>query len=223
MSRNAVRRYLRCETCPGSNPRRARRSRLDKHREWIDAQLAEGEPNAIELHRRLQAMGFRGSYGSVQRYVTKRLKAAGKTRARVNAAQAPSVPRPSARQLSFEWVRRPANRKPAEQAHLDAIRASSNEIADGLDLADEFAALVRKQTQASLGEWLVRAEASSTPEVRRFAEGLRREEKAVLAAVTSPWSNGPVEGHVNRLKSIKRQMFGRAGFVLMRARVINAA
>ena len=60
------------------------------------------------------------------------------------------------------------------------------------------------------------------PELRRFAEGIRRDEAAVLAAVTQPWSNGPVEGHVNRLKVVKRQMYGRAGFVLLRARVVRA-
>lgn len=60
------------------------------------------------------------------------------------------------------------------------------------------------------------------PEVRRFAEGIRRDQAAVLAAVTQPWSKGPVEGHVNRLKTVERQMNGRAGFILLRARVVPA-
>jgi transposase len=92
-----------------------------------------------------------------------------------------------------------------------------------LDLADEFADLIRKRSSGTLSEWLARGEASSNPELRRFAEGVRRDEAAVHAAVTGTWSNGPVEGHVNRLKTIKRQMYGRAGFVLLRARVVNAA
>ena len=58
-------------------------------------------------------------------------------------------------------------------------------------------------------------------ELRRFAAGIHRDEAAVSAAVRGPWSNGPVEGHVNRLKTIKRRMYGRAGFVLLRARVVN--
>jgi transposase len=223
MSRSAVRRYLRCETCPDWNPGRARRSRLDAHREWIDARLVEGNTNAVELHRQLTEMGFRGSYGSVRRYVTKRLGAAGKKRERSNAQHPPHIPRPSAKQLSFEWVRRREHRKPAEQARLDAIRARSDELASALDLADEFAALIRKQSRGTLSDWLTRGEASTCPELRRFAEGIRRDEAAVLTAVTEPWSNGPVEGHVNRLKTIKRQMYGRAGFVLLRARVLNAA
>ena len=111
----------------------------------------------------------------------------------------------------------------AEQARLDAIRPGSDEVAAALALGDEFAELVRKRSPGTLSDWLVRGEASSNPELRRFAEGIRRDEAAVLAAVTGTWSNGPVEGHVNRLKTIQRQMYGRAGFVLLRARVVNAA
>ena len=213
MSRCAVRRYLRCKTCPDWNLGRARRSRLDAHREWIDARLAEDDPNALELHRQLTAMGFRGSYGSVRRYVTKRLgaagrkrertsAAAGKKRERTDAAAVPTLRRPSAKQLSFEWVRRAENRKCEEQAHLVAIRAGSDELATALDLADEFAALIRKQSQSTLRDWLAKAEFSMCPEVRQFAKGIRRDEAAVLTALTEPWSNGPVEGHVNRLKVI---------------------
>jgi transposase len=125
--------------------------------------------------------------------------------------------------LSLEWVRRPEDRKPNEQRRIDAIRASSSELATALGLADEFADLIRKRSFETLSDWLVKGEASSSPEIRRFAEGIRRDESAVLAAVTLRWSNGPVEGHINRLKTVKRQMYGRAGFVLLRARVLKAA
>ena len=223
LSRRSVFRYLRRETCPAWDLRGSRRSRLDGYREWIDARLAEGFINVADLHRQLTERGFKGSYGSVYAFVTKRLGAAGKQRERLNAAD-PPVPRPpSARQLSFEWARRPEKRKPPEQARLDAIRGCSVELAAALDLADGFADLIRKQSSATLAEWLARGEASSDPDLRRFAEGIRRDEASVYAAVTERWSNGPVEGHVNRLKTIKRQMYGRAGFVLLRARVLNAA
>ena len=160
---------------------------------------------------------------SVYEFVTKRLGAAGKRRERLNAVEPPVPARPSARQLSFEWARRAEKRKPAEQARLDAIRARSDELAAALDLADGFAELIRKRSRETLGEWLARGEACSDPDLRRFAEGIRRDEAAVHAAVTEAWSNGPVEGHVNRLKTIKRQMYGRAGFELLRARVLSAA
>ena len=216
-------RYLRRDTYPGWDLRGSRRSRLDGYREWIDALIAEGLINVADWHRQLTEHGFKGSYGSVYAFVTKRLGAAGKKRERVNAAALP-VPRPpSARQLSFEWVRRPEKRKPPEQARLDAIRGCSVELAAALDLADGFADLIRKQSSTTLAEWLPRGEVSSDPDLRQFAEGIRRDEACVQAAVTGRWSNGPVEGHVNRLKTIKRQMYGRAGFVLLRARVLNAA
>ena len=223
LSRRSVFRYLRRETCPAWGLGGSRRSRLDGSREWIDARLAEGLTNVAELHRRLTEHGFQGSYGSVYQFVTKRLGAAGKRRERRNAAKPPVPAPPSARQLSFEWARRAETRKPLEQARLDAIRARSDELATALDLADGFAELIRKRSRETLGEWLARGEASSDPDLRRFAEGIRRDEAAVHAAVTETWSNGPVEGHVNRLKMIKRQMYGRAGFVLLRARVLDAA
>jgi len=223
LSRKAVRRYLRRASCPDWRPGRPTRSGMDRYREEIDRRIAEGCTNAAELHRDLAARGCRLSYASVRRYVTRRLAAAGKSRARVNAAKAPAPPPPSAKQLSFDWVRRPEERKDEQQARLDAIRSRSSQLSAAMDLADEFAALIRKRSEGTLTTWLTKAEASSCPEMRRFAEGIRRDEPAVQVAMSERWSNGPVEGHVNRLKTIKRQMYGRAGFVLLRARVVNVA
>jgi transposase len=220
LSREAVRRYLRRGTCPDWRPGRAARSGLDQYRKEIDRRIAEGCTNAPQLHRELAAQGCRLSYPSVQRYVRKRLAAAGKRRAGVHAA--PTPPLPSAKQLSFDWVRRPENRAEDQQARLETIRSGSPELSAALDLADTFAALIRKQSSLTLTDWLVNAESSACPGLRRFAAGIRRDEAAVSAAVRGPWSNGPVEGHVNRLKMIKRQMYGRAGFVLLRARVVRA-
>jgi transposase len=223
MSRRAVRRYLGHEKCPEWGPRRRRRSGMDDHREWVDARVAEGKINASELHRELAARGVRLSYATVRRSLTDRLGRAGKSRPRANAAKPKPIRPPSPRQLSFDWVRRPEKRTVEAQARLDKIRAASPDLTTALDLADEFTALIRKRSSGTLGEWLTRAESSPCPEVRHFAEGIRRDESAVNAAVTLPWSNGPVEGHVNRLKTIKRQMYGRAGFTLLKARVVNAA
>ena len=99
-------RSLRRETCPAWGLGRWRRSRLDGYREWIDARLAEGFTNVAALHRQLTERGVKGSYGSVYAFVTKRLGVAWKRRERLNAAQPPVPPPPSARQLSFAWARR---------------------------------------------------------------------------------------------------------------------
>jgi transposase len=223
MSRHTVRRYLQCTQCPDWSPGCRWHSRWEKQQEWIDARLAEGDTNAAELHRQLTAKDFRGSYSSVQRYVRKWLRVAGRKRERAIAARPTGALSPSARQLSFEWARRPEDRKPNEQRRIDAIRASSEELATALLLADEFADLIRRRSPHTLGDWLVKGEACPSPEIRRFAQGIRRDEAAVLAAVTQQWSNGPVEGHINRLKIVKRQMYGRAGFILLRARILYAA
>jgi transposase len=223
MTRKSVRRFLGHEKYPESVPRRRRRSVMDAHREWIDSKIAEGKINAAELHRELAARGVRLSYATFRRSLTNRLGRAGKAHPRVNAAKPKPKRPPSPRQLSFDWVRRPEKRTVEARARLDKIRAASPDLTAALDLADEFKSLIRKQSSGTLRDWLIRAETSPCPEVRHFAEGLRRDESAVNAAITLPWSNGPVEGHVNRLRLIKRQMFGRAGFALLRARVLNAA
>jgi len=77
----------------------------------------------------------------------------------------------------------------------------------------------RKELAQPLSDWLSTAEQSGVSELKNFAKGLREDESAVAAALCESWSNGPVEGQVNRLKFIKRSMYGRAGWHLLRARV----
>ncbi len=197
MSRNAVRRYLRRERCPDWDPGRPARSRMDAHRQWIDARIAEGRINASELHGELVSRGVRLSYATVRRYVTRRLGRAGKVRTRVNVAKPKSAPPPSPKRLSFDWGRRPEKRTPEAQARLDAIRGAGVDLSAALDLAGEFAALIRQRSTGTLHEWLTRAEVSLCPEIRNFAESIRRDESAVDAAIMTRWGNGPVEGHVN--------------------------
>ena len=91
------------------------------------------------------------------------------------------------------------------------------------ELAREFAAILRGRLAGSWEDWLSRArEPGVARELRGFADGLKRDEAAVKAALSMEWSNGQVEGQVNRLKLLKRQMFGRAGFVLLRSRMLRA-
>jgi transposase len=222
MSRNSVRRYLRRPQGPDWSPgRRTRRSRLDTHREWFDAHIAEGGINAADLRRALDSQGIRCSYAAVRRYLNKRLGRTGKRRLRANATKPALLP--SAKQLSFDWVRCPEKRSAEAQARLVTIRSANPDFAAALETLDEFTALIRKRSPGTLKEWLSRAEVSPCPEVRSFAGSIRRDESAVNAAITTHWSNGPVEGQVNRLKTIKRQMYGRAGFALLRLRVLEAA
>jgi len=91
-----------------------------------------------------------------------------------------------------------------------------------MDLAQDFATLVRQRQPTQLDPWLQRATTSAVDAVRRFATGLYEDYEAVKAGVTLPWSSGPVEGHINRLKMLKRQMFGRARLDLLSRRFLLA-
>ena len=111
--------------------------------------------------------------------------------------------------------------------HVDAdqplVALESPEVRTAQELVHGFFRLVRKREQDGLEDWMVRVTASGIGELAQFCAGLRRDWDAVVAALTLPWSNGPVEGQINRLKLIKRQMYGRAGFALLRARVLSPA
>ena len=157
------------------------------------------------------------------RFFNQRLAAAGQQRARVNAAAPRPTALPSARALAFDFIRRSEDREVAAQQRLDRVRAADAEVGAALDLADEFVSMVRQRSGAGLADWLARAAETSAQEIRGFVGGIRQDEAAVLAGLSDAWSNGPVEGHVNRLKVIKRTMYGRAGLELLRARVLHAA
>ena len=93
-----------------------------------------------------------------------------------------------------------------------------------LCLVFDFATMLReRQGEQQLDGWLVQAEEQEVAELRSFAHGLRKDYDAVKAGLTLSWSQGPVEGHVNKLKLLKRQMYGRAGFPLLRKRVLQRA
>lgn len=222
LSRGAVRRYLRQDHCPDWRPGQARPNRLDPFQGWIDEQIQKGRRIAVELHQELEQRGYDGGYDAVRRYLTRRLAVLGKAGKRANAATCRQVPAPSARSLSYDLIRSPDKRSAEQQGRVGVLAGIDESFSEVLARAEELAAMLRKQSSLPLKEWLEKAEGSAIPEVTNFAKGIRLDEAAVAAAITLDWSNGPVEGAVNRLKTIKRQMYGRAGFALLRARVLHA-
>ena len=130
----------------------------------------------------------------------------------------PVAETPSPRRLSFQFAC-PKGADGDEPPLLERVRSRIPALDAALTLAAEFAGMVRKTVATPLAEWIARASASGVPELVGFANGLRSDAAAVQAALTTEWSNGPVEGQVNRLKAIKRSMYGRAGMKLLRARV----
>ena len=131
-------------------------------------------------------------------------------------------PLESPRHLSWLLLRDRASLTPQEQQMLTFIRQEPV-IEVAYDLAQRFGTMVRKRQADQLDPWLEAALGSGIPDLRTFAEGLQREYSAMKAALTYPYSTGPVEGQINRLKFIKRSMYGRGSFELLRQRVLIAA
>ena len=119
-------------------------------------------------------------------------------------------------------LRRAEQRTTAETHQLAQLHTRSAEVAEAITLAQDFATLVRQRQPEVLDSWLQRATTSALEAIRRFALRLSQDYAAVKAGVTLPWSNGPVEGHINRLKMLKRQMFGRAHLDLLSRRFMLA-
>ena len=119
-------------------------------------------------------------------------------------------------------LRRPEKRTPAQQAYLDQLRQADEALATADTLTQDFATMLRERGGERLDAWLAEAEACPVPALRRFATGLRGDLDAVRAGLSEPWSNGPTEGYVHKLKLLKRQGYGRAGFDLLRQRVLAA-
>ena len=109
-----------------------------------------------------------------------------------------------------------------EQRYVDQLRHECPVVAHLQTLARTFRDLVRTHDVAAFARWLEAADQSELPEGRGFAGGLRADRAAVEAGITLPWSQGQTEGQVNRLKTLKRAMFGRATFELLRLRLLCA-
>jgi transposase len=122
----------------------------------------------------------------------------------------------SPRHTAWQILKETASAKP----YLDELYRASPEIAQLAQLGKEFFRIVLCRDLAAWPGWL---EAAQQTTLRRFASGLTRDRDAVEAALHLPWRNGPVEGQVHRLKLIKRQMYGRASFDLLRLRVLQKA
>ena len=217
VSLKRVIRYLRSDHCPDWNPGRRSPTQLDRFAAWVDAWITQGGRNAAERHRYLSEQGCRASYDAVRRFVTRRLGSTGRPGPRIGRLTQPAVAPPSARQLSFAFIRKEEDRTEEQRRQVERLPAGHATLQEAFQLAAWFAALVRQTAEGTLGDWLTLAEGSGCREMRSFAASLRQDEAAVAAALTEGWSNGPVEGQVNRLKMIKRSMYGRAGLQLLRA------
>jgi transposase len=186
-----------------------------------------GEHSATQLWHAVRAQGFRGGYRSVARVLAPwRQRKVGRKRGPKAPAAAPTPPAPpalTARQMAYSLLRRPDQRTETEQSQLLQIQQADPLLATLATHTEAFAQMVRERIAERLDPWIAGVLASPCRELKRFAQGLRQDSAAVKAALTSRYSNGPTEGHVNRLKLFKRQMYGRAKLDLLRQRVLYAA
>jgi transposase len=170
-----------------------------------------------------------GSYATVARYASRLRQAQGlRPRERRPSERLPTVIEPRQRPLTTRRatslvLQRSEKRQPEDEQLIIRIKAQHTELSAAIELARDFAEIVRQRQPDRLDGWLSQAMDSAIAALRRFAKGLRDDYDAVKAGITLPWSNGPVEGHINRLKMLKRQMYGRARIDLLSQRFLLAA
>ena len=144
-------------------------------------------------------------------------------RGKKRQAAAPAKRRLSPRQASWLFVQDQAQLTADQRVLIKRICQTSADLQDLYQLGQDFVQMVKQRQVRRLDGWLARAQQSSSVELRGFASGIKRDYAAVKAALSLPWSQGQVEGQITRLKLLKRQMYGRAHFNLLRSRVLRRA
>ena len=216
MERKTVRYWLRA----GQFPERQvpqRRSAVDGWLAQLEKRWAEGCHNRSQLWRELRDQGVDFTAGTLRRWFRVRLGVRGRP-ARI--AHSPPQKRPSPRQASALLLGLVPKPNSPQQSFAENLCALSPDIATAVELAKQFYRMLREHEASAWPSWCKTAGNSL---LHSFATQLQRDEAAVRAALTLPWSTGPVEGHIHRLKLIKRQMYGRAKLDLLRIRVLHAA
>jgi transposase len=211
-------------------PERARRKRrphvLDAFEPYLRQRWQDGCTNAAALFKAIQQQGYCGSYSAVSQHLASwrtptQFWAKGRTRHKLTHVSAvPVSTLPAPRRMAFMFI------QPRETLETDDQRRPMKWLADDdvrcvYDLAQDFARMIRQHQRECLDPWLAKADLCRSIELRNFARVLRRDYAAVANAFDSIWSNGQVEGQVNRLKTIKRQMYGRGKLDLLKQRFLN--
>jgi transposase len=190
-----------------------RPSKLDPFKPYLD-QHADGSRGSItRLFREIRELGYDGSYPVVRGYLDQH-----------GPAPVPLPPAPpTVRDVTGWIVRRPDSLTEDDRPRLKAILERCPELQAASDQVRAFAAMLTQLAGQDLPQWISTAREAGLPGISSFAKGLEQDLDAVTNGLTMPWSSGPVEGRVNYIKMIKRQMFGRAGLPLLRKRVLLTA
>jgi transposase len=233
MSRVTVRTYLKAETFPEIAPR-SRTSQLDPYRAHLHQRWQQGCRNGSQLWREIVEQGYPGGRRQVAKWMSVRREEPRRYANRPEPQQSadpttqaiptqhPVMPDklPAPKKLAWLLLKPKPTLDASESALLQYIRQHPV-VALSYRLAQRLAAMIRSRSERSLDAWLTACDQSQIPDWLTFAAGLRSDLAAVRLALRLPWSNGQLEGQVNRLKLIKRQMYGRAKFDLLRIRVLT--
>jgi transposase len=229
LSLRTVQRDLRSATFAGRKRRSDRGdSVLNPYKPYLLERWNAGGYTAMRLFRDLRQRGYAGGYGVVVAYARRLRQAQGLPPGhRCPRQPLPAVAEPrcqplTPRRASWLVLRRETKRTEGEGQQLTQLHAQDPEVAEAIDLAQDFTQMVRQRQPASLDPWLQRVSTRTVEALHRFAKGLYEDYDAIKAGMTLPWSSSPVEGHINRLKMVKRQMFGRAHLDLLSRRFLRA-
>ena len=213
IGRKTIRRWLRRGEFPERKPPHRRPPKVNEFADYLQQRWNEGCHNASRLYQEIRQKGYQGKRAMVARFVAGWRK--------TGKAASPKAPERISPKHAAILVTRPADQMNDEQQQLfDRILTQCPEVFDLRQLALGFRAALTADESTQLRQWIEGAKRSEFGAVVRFAYGLQKDISAVAAAVDTSWSTGQVEGQINRLKTIKRQMYGRAGFELLRARVL---
>jgi transposase len=214
LARQTVRRFARAATVDEllSGAGAGRPSLLDDYQPYLHQRWDEGCTSARALHAELRQRGYTGSYGAVANYLLPLRRA---------AAGPPAVPAPPAARDLARWIlTSPATLGEEEKQELTRARQRCPHLDALAAHVTEFAKILAGRHGGRLDDWITAVEADDQPHLHSFTRGLRHDHDAVRNGLTLPWNSGTVEGNVNKLKTLKRQMYGRASFALLRKRVL---
>jgi transposase len=217
MSDRTVRDWLKQGAFPETQKRRKKQSSFDPFAAYVLKRWQNGEHNGLVLWREITNQGYTGTERSVYRYL-KTLKQA-EVRVSVNPER---IQKYSVKTAIWLFMRDPKKLNEIEREDLAAFCQASTSLKKAYALLQDFLSLVHQREGQRLDTWLARTAESELPELQSFAAGVEKDKDAVQAGLTWPINNGMAEGHVTKLKLIKRTMYGRAGFALLRQRVLHA-
>jgi transposase len=217
ISERTVRNWKAAGAFPEAKKRRKKSSSFDEFAPYVLKRWQEGEPNGMALWREIVSLGYTGSERTVYRHI-ETLK-----QASVQASLHPDRLRKFTASASvWLFVRDKKSLDEIEQEDLATFCQASPTLKRAYDLVQDCMQMVRKREGHRLDAWLERVAVSDLPELQSVAAGVEKDKAAVKAGLTWPVNNGQVEGQVTKLKLIKRTMYGRAGFPLLRQRVLHA-